>query len=149
MADASTTVSAREPALLGPLRRLKFWVWFKERAQFTDLQVTLFWAGVVGFAAAMASIAFRAATAVVHTLLTRDPEPSMVESFAHLPPLFRILIPAIGGLLAGAILYFGMRWHGEVTTTDYMEAVVLGDGKISTRRSFAQCLSGIRRINWS
>lgn len=146
MADASTTVSIREHALLRPLRRLKFLVWFKERAQVTDLQVTLFWAGVVGFAGAMASVGFRAATAAVHTLLTHDPAPSVVESFAHLPPLFRLLIPGIGGLIAGAILYFGMRWHGDVTTTDYMEAVVLGDGKISTRRSLAQCLSAMFTI---
>lgn len=146
MADVSDTVLDRGHALLGPLRRLKVWVWFKDRAQLTDLQVTLFWAGVVGFAGAMASIGFRGATAVVHTFLTRDPGPSMIESFSHLPPALRFLIPGLGGLIAGAILYFGMRWHGEVTTTDYMEAVVLGDGKISTRRSLAQCLSALFTI---
>ena len=32
----------------------------------------------------------------------------------------------MGGLLAGLVLYFGMRWRGGVTTADYMEAVVLG-----------------------
>ncbi len=47
----------------------------------------------------------------------------------------------MGGLLAGLVLYFGMRWRGDVTTADYMEAVVLGDGKISTRRSIVKCLS--------
>ena len=49
-------------------------------------------------------------------------------------------------IIAGAILQFGMRWHGQLTTTDYMEAVVLGDGKISTRRSLVKCLSALFSI---
>lgn len=146
MADPAALVSESQPSLLVPLRRLKAWVWIKEHAQPSDLQVTLFWAGIVGFAGALASIAFRGLTAVVHQLLTGNPNPSMVESFSQLPAAFRFLIPGVGGLVAGAILHFGMRWHGEVTTTDYMEAVVLGDGKISSRRSMAQSLSALFTI---
>src|SRR5581483_6093441 len=41
-------------------RRLKFWVWFQEHTRPSDLQVTLFWAGVIGFCGGLASIAFRA-----------------------------------------------------------------------------------------
>jgi CIC family chloride channel protein len=143
---AEFSLSEPRHALLRPLRRLKIWVWFKEHAQVTDLQVTLFWAGVVGFVGALASVGFRAATAAVHKLMTGNPETSMVESFTHLSPSLRFVIPGVGGLIAGAILYFGMRWHGKVTTTDYMEAVVLGDGKISTRRSLVQCFSALFTI---
>jgi chloride channel protein, CIC family len=131
---------------LPSLRRLKFWVWFKERTHPSDLQVTLFWAGIVGFCGAVCSIAFRVATSIVHKLLTGSSAPGLVESFAHLPPLLRFPIPGFGGLIAGTILYFGMRWHGQVVTTDYMEAVVLGDGKISTRRSLVKCLSALFTI---
>ena len=69
-----------------------------------------------------------------------------MESFIELSWWARLTIPAVGGLLAGAVLFFGMRWHGGVTTTDYMEAVVLGDGKISTRRSLVKCLSAMFTI---
>jgi CIC family chloride channel protein len=125
---------------------LKFWVWFKERAHPSDLQVTLVWAGIVGFCGALSSIAFRFATSVVHKLLTGSSAPGLVESFTHLHPVLRFVIPGVGGLIAGAILYIGMRWHGEVATTDYMEAVVLGDGKISARRSLVKCLSALFTI---
>jgi chloride channel protein, CIC family len=137
-----------EEGALAPysLRRLRFWVWLRERAQLTDLQVTLFWAGIVGFCGAICSIAFRYALNVIHKLVTGSSGPGFVESFAHLPPLLRLLVPAIGGLVAGAILYLGMRWHGEVITTDYMEAVVLGDGKISARRSLVKCFSALFTI---
>jgi CIC family chloride channel protein len=126
--------------------RLKFWFWLRERAHPTDLQVTLFWAGVVGFCSAVCSIAFRYATSAVHKSMTGSSDPGLAESFAHLPPLLRLVIPGVGGLVAGAILYFGMRWHGDVITTDYMEAVVLGDGKISARRSLVKCFSALFTI---
>jgi chloride channel protein, CIC family len=125
---------------------LKFWVWFKERTHPSDLQITLFWAGLVGFCGALCSIAFRLATSAVHGLLPGSSAPGLAESFAHLPPLLRFFIPGLGGLIAGAILYFGMRWHGRVVTADYMEAVVLGDGKISARRSLVKCLSALFTI---
>jgi CIC family chloride channel protein len=131
---------------LGSIRRLKFWVWFRERAQPSDLQITLFWAGVVGFCGAVCSIAFRYVTSAVHKLVTGSSAPGLAESFAHLPPLLRLVIPGLGGLIAGGVLYFGKRWHGQVVTTDYMEAVVLGDGRISARRSLVKCLSALFTI---
>jgi chloride channel protein, CIC family len=142
---AEVTTITKSP-LLGPLRRLRFWVWLKERAQVTDLQVTLFWSGIVGLGGAAASLGFRAATEIVHKGLTGDASPGMVESFSHLPPWLRLVVPALGGLVAGAILWLGTRWHGKVTTTDYMEAIVLGDGRISARRTLAQSCSSLFTI---
>ncbi len=127
-------------------RRLKFWVWFQERAKPTDLQITLIWAGLIGFGGALCSIAFRVATSGLHKVFTGSSEPGLVESFSRLPPLLRLVVPAAGGLLAGAIMQFGMYWHGRVTTADYMEAVVLRDGKISARRSLVKCLSALFTI---
>lgn len=121
-------------------------VWFQERLRPTDLQVTLIWAGVIGFCGGVSSIAFRVATSIVHKILTGSSEPGLVESFAHMPLLLRLIVPAIGGLMAGAILQFGTRLRGRVTTTDYMEAVVLGDGKIAARRTLLKCLSSLFTI---
>ena len=129
------------PLRLGVLRRLKWWVWFREVIHPSDLQVTLVWAGLIGCGGALTSIGFRAATSALHKLLTGSRAPGYVESFAALPWWARLTVPALGGLLAGLVLYFGGRWRGGVTTSDYMEAVVLGDGKISTRRSLVKCLS--------
>lgn len=122
------------------------WVWFQERAQPSDLQITIIWAGIIGFFGALSSIVFRGATTAVHRIFTGSAGPGLVESFQHLPPLARLIIPAIGGLIAGAIIQFGTRLHGRVTTTDYMEAVVLGDGKVSARRSLVKSLSALFTI---
>ncbi len=128
---------------LQTLRRLKFWVWFQELTRPTELQVTLIWAGIIGFCGAACSIAYRLATSFIHKIFTGNTAPGLVESFTQLPLLGRLLVPAIGGLIAGAIIQFGARFHGQVTTTDYMEAVVLGDGKISSRRSLVKSLSAL------
>ncbi|MEP6810289.1 MAG: ClcB-like voltage-gated chloride channel protein, partial [Chthoniobacterales bacterium] len=128
------------------LQRLKFWVWLQEHARPSDLQLTLVWAGIIGFGGALCSIGFRLATEAVHRLFTGSDEPGMAESFGQLSVPWRILIPAVGGLIAGAIMHWGLRWRGQVTTTDYMEAVVLGDGKISARRSLVKCLSALFTI---
>jgi len=128
------------------LRRLKFWVWVQERAHPSDLQITLFWSGVIGFGGGLCSIAFRGATAFIHKIFTGSAEPGLVESFEKLSALPRLFIPALGGLIAGAIIHFGTRWRGRVTTTDYMEAVVLGNGKISARLSLVKCLSALFTI---
>lgn len=142
----TVTHTERMGLSIASLRRLRFWVWFRERAHPTDLQITLLWAGLIGFCGAVCSIGFRLATSEVHKALTGSSARGFAESFSHLSPLLRVAIPAVGGLVAGAIIYFGMRWSSEVTTTDYMEAVVLGDGKISARRSLVKCLSALFTI---
>ena len=134
------------PLHLGFLRRLKWWVWFKEVAHPSDLQITLGWAGVIGFGGALTSIGFRYLTSALHKLMTGSSTPGLVESFMALSWWARLTIPAIGGFLAGLVLFFGTRWRGRVTTADYMEAIVLGDGKISTRRSIVKCLSAMFTI---
>ena len=128
---------------LQTLRRLKFWVWVQEWTRPTEFQVTLIWAGIIGFGGALCSIAYRIATSFVHKILTGSSTPGFVESFTELPLLWRLVVPAIGGLIAGVIIFFGSRFHGQVTTTDYMEAVVLGDGKISARQSLVKSLSAL------
>ncbi|MGI9087038.1 MAG: ClcB-like voltage-gated chloride channel protein [Chthoniobacterales bacterium] len=128
------------------LRLLKLWVWFTEVVHPDEFQFTLFWAGVIGFLGAVASIGFRWLTSSVHMLLTGNGNPSMAESFAHLPPWQRFVTPAIGGLLAGLVMLAGARWRRGVATTDYMEAVVVGDGRLSVRLSIVKSLSSMFTI---
>jgi CIC family chloride channel protein len=143
MVDA-TNGGRQAPGLnLQTLRRLKFWVWFQEWTRPTELQVTLIWAGVIGFCGAACSIAYRVCTSFVHKILTGSSASGLVESFTEMPLWARFVVPAIGGLIAGVIIHFGSRFHGQITTTDYMEAVALGDGRISVRQSLVKSLSAL------
>jgi chloride channel protein, CIC family len=138
--------SAPQDSRLTTFRLLKVLVWFQERLHPSDLQITLVWAGLIGFCGALTSIVFRVATDLLRELFTANSGGGVVESFAQLSPLLRLIIPALGGLIAGAIIHFGVNWKSSVPTTDYMEAVVLGDGKISARRSLVKCFSSLFTI---
>ncbi|HEU0209565.1 MAG TPA: ClcB-like voltage-gated chloride channel protein [Candidatus Udaeobacter sp.] len=143
MMDATNPGRQTTGLNLQTLRRLKFWVWFQEWIRPSELQITLIWAGIIGFGGALCSIVYRIATSFVHKILTGSSASGLVESFAELPLWGRLVVPAIGGLIAGAIIHVGSRFRGQVTTTDYMEAVVLGDGKISARQSVVKSLSAL------
>ncbi|WP_083805014.1 ClcB-like voltage-gated chloride channel protein [Chthoniobacter flavus] len=124
---------------------LRLRVWLSEIIRPNELQVTLFWAGVIGFAGACASVAFRKLTGLVHYAFTQQYS-GLVESFEHLRPLQRLYVPAIGGVLAGLTIFLGVRWGRRRSSTDYMEAIVLGDGIISFRSSIVKSLSAMFSI---
>ena len=131
-----------QPHLL-PL--LKARVWLGERFRPTELQVTLLWAGLVGFLAAVASLLFRAATDGIHLLLTHSGD-GLVESFKAMPRWQRFATPAVGGALAGATILFGMRFSRQKNSTDYMEAIVLGEGNVPFRSSLVKSCSALFTI---
>lgn len=121
-------------------RLVRLRIWFSEHIQINELQATLAWAAIIGLLGAWSSIFFKEATDWLHTLLTGFEE-SIVLSFEHMPVWRRIAVPVIGGLLAGITLYFGNRLKGKGNSTDYMEAVVVGDGNLSVRASLVKCIS--------
>jgi chloride channel protein, CIC family len=140
----------REHRISPFLRRfLKLKVWFIEHFRVSERQVTLFWAALIGVLGALASECFRKASEIVHYFATGN-KLSITTSFASLPWWQRILVPAAGGLLAGLTLWLGNRLIAGVrqkTTTDYMEAIVVGSGMISVRASIVKTLSALFSIS--
>ena len=136
-----------KPSLKRPhlLRLLKARVWLSDRFRPTELQVTLLWAGLVGFLGALSSLLFRAATDGIHLLLTQS-DKGLVASFQAMPPWQRFSTPALGGALAGATILFGMRFSKQKNSTDYMEAIVLGEGNIPVRSSLVKSGSALFTI---
>jgi chloride channel protein, CIC family len=127
-------------------QRLRWWIGLVEWLRPRELQITLMLAGVAGFFGALGSLAFRRATEVVHWLLTGNWE-ELSESFAHLPAWQRMVVPTAGGAAAGLVLMLTARFVKQSRTTDYMEAVVIGDGILSTRQSLLKSLSALFSIS--
>jgi chloride channel protein, CIC family len=125
--------------------------WLKLRVRLAEifrpneLQVTLFWAGVIGFAGALSSVGFRKASGFVQWLLAGQTG-GYVATATRLDSWHRVLVPLMGGLLAGGTLYLGTQWSRRKNTTDYMEAIVLGDGFVSVRSSLVKSLSAMFSI---
>jgi CIC family chloride channel protein len=136
---------------LSPLLRrlLILKVWLIEKFRFDGRQVTLVWAAVIGILGALVTECFRRATDLLHFLFTGS-EATIITSFERLPPWQRFLVPVIGAVLAGLTLWIGNRLIASVrqkSTTDYMEAVVVGNGVISLRASLVKTISALFSIS--
>jgi len=110
-----------------------------------ELLSIVLWAALIGILGALASVLFREAIHAFQWLLTRRTG-GMVQVAQALDPLVRLVTPAIGGLVAGLILYFGQRLSSTRRNVDYMEAVVVGDGMIAARPSLLRSLSSLVTI---
>ena len=129
------------------LKLLKLRVWIFDRIQPSELQITLVWAGVIGFTGGAASVLFGKLTIAVQSVFTRQSTADLVESFGHLAWWQRLIIPAIGGALAGFALYLGTRISSRKSSTDYMEAIALGDGVVPARLSLVKTISAMFTIS--
>jgi CIC family chloride channel protein len=126
-------------------RILRLRLWVSERLRPGETEVTLVWAGIVGALGGMAAPAFQSAIRGVKYLLTGSTA-SLAETAAALEPWQRVLVPAAGGVLAGFVLHFGVRFTRGKKSQDYMEAVTLGDGVIRTRPTLVRIASSLFSI---
>ena len=132
--------------LLRGLLRLKFWL--AEHLRLSERHVTLIWAALIGVLGALASEGFRKSSEVLQHFATGS-NSGIISSFERLSWWQRLAVPTAGGLLA-ASLWFGNRLFASVrqkTTTDYMEAIVVGSGIISVRASIVKSVSALFSIS--
>src|SRR5260370_1986017 len=128
---------------------LKLKVWLIERFRIGESQLMLVWAALIGLLGALAAECFRRASDLVHFLATGS-DSEIVSSFARLPVWQRLVVPTVGGLLAGVALWIGRRLTASLrqkTTTDYMEAIVVGNGIISVPASIVKTSSALFSIS--
>jgi len=69
-----------------------------------------------------------------------------VEEAETFVPLQRLLVPTLGGLAAGLILHWGLRLVGKQGTSDMLEAVVAGDGRLPLRTQLVKAGSALLSI---
>ena len=110
-----------------------------------DLAGIVFWAALVGFCGALASVAFREGVRLLELIFTGQSS-SLVQAAASLPWWHRAAVPVVGGLLAGWLLHLAGRTLNTPRAVDYMEAVLVGDGRISFRATLINSLSSLLTI---
>jgi CIC family chloride channel protein len=69
-----------------------------------------------------------------------------VEIAEMIEPWQRVLIPAFGGLVAGLVLHWGLRFVGTQGPTNLLEVVVAGDGKLRLRSGLVRAASSLVSI---
>lgn len=127
------------------LRLLRWRVWIQEHLQPTEWQVTLMWAAVAGFCGALVSILFSTLTESVYDWFGNR-QLGIVGSIQRLPWWGCLLVPTVGGVLAGIVLTFGQRLTRNQSSTDYMEAIAIGSGRLPTRASIVKSVAALFSI---
>jgi CIC family chloride channel protein len=110
-----------------------------------DLAGIVFWAALVGFCGALASVAFREGIRLFETLFTGQ-SISLVHAASDLVWWHRAAVPALGGALAGLVLHVAGRALKSAKPVDYMEAILVGDGRIGFRTTFWNSVSSLLSI---
>lgn len=127
------------------MRLLRFRVWVLDHLQPSEWQVTLMWAAVAGFLGALGAMTFSLLTETVYDWFGSR-RLGIVGSIQHLPWWGCLLVPTAGGAVAGAILISGQRLTRRQSSTDYMEAIAIGTGRLPIRASLVKIAAALFSI---
>ncbi|MES2026824.1 MAG: ClcB-like voltage-gated chloride channel protein [Pseudomonadota bacterium] len=119
-------------------------IYLKRLFRLSEAHLMLLCAAVVGVIGALSTIAFRDSLAGLQRLLVGH-SGSLVEMAKVLPWEMRVLLPTAGGIVAGVFLVLAKRYAKEAKS-DYMEAVVVGDGHLSVRQNLLRSISSLCTI---
>jgi len=118
----------------------------REKLRFSEEAFHLMLAGGVGVIGGLVNLLFYYATESVRLLFLRQPG-ELVEVAERMPPWQRVITPTLGGLLAGLVLYWGLRMAGPQRSTNLLEVVVAGDGRLPFRNGLVKFLSSLFTIS--
>jgi H+/Cl- antiporter ClcA len=105
----------------------------------------LLWAALIGVLGALATAAFHEGMGFTEILATGHPG-SLVTAAEALPPWRRAITPALGGIAAGAFLWWAGRVAKGKKQSDYLEAIAVGDGRQDVRGTLLRSASSLCTI---
>ncbi len=112
---------------------------WREKLVFNEEAFHLVLAGLVGVIGGLVNLFFFYA---IHLIQPGDP----VEVAGRLNDWERVLVPTLGGLAAGLVLHWGLRFVGPQGSTNLLEVVVAGDGRLPFRTELVKTISAIISI---
>jgi chloride channel protein, CIC family len=105
----------------------------------------LLWAALIGVAGGLATVAFHEGTVFTEKFMTGHPG-SLVAAAEALGPWRRAITPAMGGLAAGAFLWWARRITKGKKQADYLEAIAVGDGRQDVCNTLLRSVSSLCTI---
>jgi chloride channel protein, CIC family len=117
----------------------------RERVRFSEETFHLILAGAVGVIGGISNLLFYHVVEWLKSVgLGRSGD--LVQVANELAQWQRLIIPAAGGLLAGIILFAGLRLVGPQGPTNILEVVVAGDGRLRLRGALVKAISSMVSI---
>jgi CIC family chloride channel protein len=118
----------------------------RERVWLNEETFHLLLAGGVGVIGALVNRFFYTAIGLIQMALIGYSGRNISEAAAEMDSWARILAPTAGGLAAGYALFFGLHLVGKQGSTNLLEVVVAGDGKLPFRSAIIRSLSSLLSI---
>src|SRR5580658_1538721 len=118
----------------------------RQRLVLSQEALHLLMAAVVGVIGGMTNVLFYLCIEGARYLFLGDPGHDIVEVAEELNWFWRLLTPTVGGLAAGSVLYWGLRLVGKQGSTNLLEVVVAGDGRLPFRSGIVRAVSSLMSI---
>jgi chloride channel protein, CIC family len=118
----------------------------RDRLRLNEEALHLILAGCVGVIGGGVNMAYHACNQFIKWLAfgtTGD----FLEIAAAVPPWKLLVLPAVGGLAAGCVIYFGLRLIRTPGLSNLLEVIVAGDGRIPVRSSLVSAASSVVSIS--
>jgi CIC family chloride channel protein len=121
----------------------------REHLRYREEVFHLVMAGSVGIIGGLANLVFyfciESVKRFAFRFALRDPG-DLVEVAELLDWWQRLLVPTLGGLAAGLVLYWGLRIIKQQGSTNLLEVVVAGDGRLRFRQALVKSVSSLLSI---
>src|SRR5262245_4432471 len=117
----------------------------REKFRFSEEAFHLVLAGGVGVIGGLVNLLFYYCLEPVKQLFLRGPG-DPVEIAERMENWQRLLTPALGGLGAGLVLHWGLRLVGPQGSSNLLEVVVAGDGRLPFRSAVVKFISSLLSI---
>jgi len=117
----------------------------RQRLRLSEDAIHIALAVAIGLVAGLTNFVFVGATELIKWL-TLNRLGDLTEIAEGLGPWTRLGGPALGGLVAGLALHWGLRVVGTQGSTNLLEVVVAGDGRLPFRTTAIKSLSSLISI---
>jgi len=118
----------------------------REKLRLSEETLHLLLAGGVGIIGGLVNLIFFRCTDTLKEMALRH-QGDLVEIAEALNWWQLLLAPTAGGLAAGLVLYWGLPWAGKRDSSNLLEVVAAGDGRLPFRHALVKALSSLLSIS--
>jgi chloride channel protein, CIC family len=118
----------------------------REKLRLNEDALHLLLAGLVGVIGGATNLAYHACNQFIK-LIAYHETGDFLEIAARVPTWKLVVVPTLGGLAAGLIIYFGLRLIGNPGLSNLLEVIVAGDGRLPLRSALVSAASSVVSIS--
>jgi chloride channel protein, CIC family len=118
----------------------------RDRLRVNEEALHLVMAGIVGVVGGAVNVAYQWANQLIKWI-SFGHSGDFLEIAARTEPWRLVLMPTLGGLAAGLVLYLGLRLIGNPGLSNLLEVIVAGDGRIPVRAALVNAASSVVSIS--